>query len=144
MTQLFSGITGVSSGAVDIVSPLVPGETAHPPQAGRLAVSGDPPYVNVDGGWSLLYFWQTQHSVGSNSVATTLQDYGTGNRNLPDNVVSLKDHSMSWKESSRAQKIYEQPDLFSSYEVKVMETEDLATRSKPVNYVYWPRLGLEK
>jgi hypothetical protein len=32
MTQLFSGITGVSSGAVDIVSPLVPGETAHPPQ----------------------------------------------------------------------------------------------------------------
>jgi hypothetical protein len=33
MTQLFSGITGVSSGAVDIVSPLVPGETAHPPQA---------------------------------------------------------------------------------------------------------------
>ena len=36
MTQLFSGITGVSSGAVDIVSPLVPGETAHPPQGAAI------------------------------------------------------------------------------------------------------------
>jgi hypothetical protein len=97
MTQLFSGITGVTSGAVDTVFPLVPGETAHPPQAQQstaserlnqdgiidrigearsLAVSGDPPSVNVDGGLSPLYFWQFQHSVGSNNVVTTLQNYG--------------------------------------------------------------------
>jgi hypothetical protein len=97
MTQLFSGITGVTSGAVDTVSPLVHGETAHPPQAqqstaserlnqdgiincigeaGSLAVSGDQPSVNVDGGLSLLYFWRFQHSVGSNNVVTTLQNYG--------------------------------------------------------------------
>jgi len=163
MTQLFSGITGVTSGAVDTVSPFVPGETAHSPQAqqstalerlnqygisncigeaGSLAVSGYPPSVNVDGGLSLLYFWQFQHSVGSNNVVITFQDHGTGNRNLPDSVVSLKEHSISWKESSRVQKIYANRDLISSYGVKAMETEDLTKRSKPVNYVYWPRLGL--
>ena len=89
-----------------------------------------------------MYFWQFQHSVGSNNVVITFQDHGTGNRNLPDSVVSLKEHSISWKESSRVQKIYENRDLISSYGVKAMETEDLTKRSKPVNYVYWPRLGL--
>ena len=61
--------------------------------------------------------------------AGRLASQDTGNRNLPDNVVSLKDYGISWKESSRAQKIYEHRDLISSYVVKAMETEDLPTRS---------------
>jgi len=53
-----------------------------------------------------------QHSIGTDNVVSTLKDYG-----------------ISWKESSRAQKIYEHRDLIPSYIVKATETEDLPTRS---------------
>lgn len=52
----------------------------------------------------------------------------SGNRNLPNNVVRLKDYGLTWQDSSRAQRLAEHKELIPDVIIKAIKANRIATR----------------
>jgi hypothetical protein len=99
-TELFSGITASLPG-VGIVSPLIPGEAAHPPQVTEL-------YAEARLG-ELIKQEQEAGRLATQSRGTT--QFGSGNNNTP--VKTLADYGLDKEDSRHAQALAEHKDIIA-------------------------------